>query len=319
MEWHINDLSLNGQFPSPQDFRVALETLLQLRQRDPLLRDNLYSSRRLSECPVTANMNLREAVTATQDKTFISLVLAWLGKSGPFWEEDRQPNGDDYFEFQGKDITNQGLGEAARRRLAGRSSNTFSFKRIADFETSPFTVQQGLAEDPLGYIEVINHWEIFQLEAELQTCRVMNCWEDLAGEMTRIFTSLIFSETVMAKMLATPFSKCVALRVLELLGVLEKIVNESDDAGHFSQTGMEILANHFAGEKAWFTDESNRNKRDFKEDMTFRDPDDATKQIFCPWHGKIKTPQTRIHFEWPRPPGQKKIKILFIGPKITKR
>ncbi len=27
--------------------------------------------------------------------------------------------------------------------------------------------------------------------------------------------------------------------------------------------------------------------------------------LLCPWHGKIKTPQFRIHFEWPRPAGQR--------------
>lgn len=53
--------------------------------------------------------------------------------------------------------------------------------------------------------------------------------------------------------------------------------------------------------------------------MTFSDPSPTGKKLFCPWHGKIKTPQFRIHFEWPRPAGQREIKVVYIGPKITKQ
>ena len=35
MEWHINELSLSGQFDSPEEFRVALEALLKLRNKEP--------------------------------------------------------------------------------------------------------------------------------------------------------------------------------------------------------------------------------------------------------------------------------------------
>ncbi len=57
---------------------------------------------------------------------------------------------------------------------------------------------------------------------------------------------------------------------------------------------------------------------EIKKDMTFTDPEDAQKGLFCSWHGKIKTPQIRIHFEWLRPKGQRSIKVAYIGPKITK-
>jgi hypothetical protein len=40
--------------------------------------------------------------------------------------------------------------------------------------------------------------------------------------------------------------------------------------------------------------------------------------IFCPWHGKVKIEQMRMHFTFPiqhdRP-----VYVVYIGPKITKR
>lgn len=319
MEWHVNDISLNGQFPGHLDFRRALEPLLRLRLNDPYLRANLYSSRVLSDRQVTATENLRQAVQLTRDKTFISLVLAWLGKSGPFWEDARQVNADDYFEFNGEDVTDQGLGEATRRRLVERVANTFSFSSESGFEQSPLSVQHGLREEPLGFIDVDNHWTLEQLAAELQNHRTVNSWVSLDAEIRRRFLGLVFSDDVLDPFRATPFSSNVAKRTLELLGTLEEITIETGSDGGLSSRGKEILTNHFSSEKGWFSDESLQNKKNFSNEMTFTDPEQNTNELFCSWHGKIKTPQSRIHFEWPRPKGQKTIKIPYIGPKITKR
>ncbi|MFN0043644.1 MAG: hypothetical protein ACKVSF_10595, partial [Alphaproteobacteria bacterium] len=81
----------------------------------------------------------------------------------------------------------------------------------------------------------------------------------------------------------------------------------------------ELRQQHFVGDRARFSDESARNKVEFSAAMTFVDPDNANRRIFCPWHGKIQTPQFRIHFEWPVPVGQQLLKVLYIGPKITKQ
>jgi hypothetical protein len=122
----------------------------------------------------------------------------------------------------------------------------------------------------------------------------------------------------MNSLLPTPFSQLVTKRIFELLDILNRLVIESDLNGQLSETGRNLLQQHFSGDKAWFTDESSTNKRNFKQEMTFSDPIDNSKKIFCSWHGKIKTPQVRVHFEWPRPNNQKKIKVVYIGPKITK-
>lgn len=52
--------------------------------------------------------------------------------------------------------------------------------------------------------------------------------------------------------------------------------------------------------------------------FTFADPADQTALIFCPFHGKIKTPQYRIHFPWPLAREESRLRIAYIGPKLTK-
>lgn len=319
MEWHINDLSLNGQFSTPQAFRKAIEPLLQLRSRDTVLRSRLYCSRLLPTRQVTANTDLRQTVFATKDKNFIGLVLSWMAKSGPFWDDDRQPNENDYFTYNTHDVTDQGLGEAARRKLIGIAANTFSFQStILDFATSPLPVEQGLPEVPIIIIKIDNHWKTTQLEESIQSLTIYRCWDDVRTEIPRRFHGLILPNNVMKALLPTPFSEQVTGRIFELLHVLNNLVLETKENGKLSPTGKMLHSNHFVGKKAWFTDESSGNKIRFKQEMTFPDPDNVGDKIFCPWHGKIKTPQIRIHFQWPCPVGQKRIKVVYIGPKITK-
>jgi hypothetical protein len=89
--------------------------------------------------------------------------------------------------------------------------------------------------------------------------------------------------------------------------------------GKAGKRSQELYQQFFTGERARFSDESERNKRAFRTQMSFVDPEDVTREIFCPWHGKIQTPQFRIHFEWPVPIDQQRLKVLYIGPKITKQ
>lgn len=319
MDLYINDLSLNGQFVDSQSFRAALEPLLQLKHRDPMLRDSLYCSRTLYTRQVTKINNLQQAVLETKDKLFIRQVLNWFVKSGPFWEDRRRPNKDDYFEYQTYDISDQGLGEAARSIIAGIIASVFSFRGSSiEFEQTPIVVRQGLPEAPIATITIDNCWTIEQLIEVFRAAKIYNSWQDVHCEINLRFSGLIFSDDVVEHLLSTPFSKQVTKRIFELLNVLNCLVVESNENAGLSASGKELLNSHFVGEKAWFTDESTANKTNFRQKMTFSDPEDTKKQIFCTWHGKIKTPQIRIHFEWPRPKGQNNIKVVYIGPKITK-
>ena len=112
-----------------------------------------------------------------------------------------------------------------------------------------------------------------------------------------------------------PFHGGIVHLIFERLSVLEAIANETIDAhGTLSDRGKELREEHFVGKKAQFSSEKPRRE----SDLSFPDPDNSTRQLFCPWHGKVKLGQFRIHFEWPRPDNQRDIKVAYIGPKITK-
>jgi hypothetical protein len=317
VEWHINDLSLSGQFVSPQAFRAVVEPLIQLRLRRPELRRRIYCSRALYTRLATATQNLQHAILATRDRDYIRLALEWLANSGPFWDNERAPNADDLFYYRDADVTDQGLGEAARRKIISIQSNAFSFlDDTRHFAQSPLGVTHGLLDEPLDHLEIDNFWTVDALEAtaELEP----QTWNETMEVAQRKMDRLIFARNILDQLQPTPFYRGISDRVLELLGVLQTIVLETNDDSSLTDRGMEVYQRHFVGERAWFSDESDANKRRFGNELTFEDPSAQRRDLFCPWHGKVRVGQFRIHFEWPRPVGQKGIKVVYIGPKITK-
>lgn len=320
MRWYLNDLSLSGQFLDHNEFRAALEPLLRLRATNQSVQERLYCSKNLTSRPVTENLRFDEAVYRLSDRTFITLVLSWVTKHGPFWSDDRCDNPDDYFEFAGQDVTDQGLGEASRRTLADTVAGVFSFKKSEyGFEFTPVVVSHGLQEEPLGQVPVQNCWDLANLEQSCtQALGFPTSWPGLLERAEEQFRGLVISNNILEFLEPYPYASHIAERTIELLSVLDRIVMYSDENGRLSDEGMRLYQEHFVGRKAWFSAESETNMRDFSNELTFRDPLDTSKTLCCHWHGKIKSPQYRIHFEWPRPEGQQKIKVTYIGPKITK-
>jgi hypothetical protein len=318
MEWYINDLSLNGDFADHHALRNSLEPLLRLMARRSDLRRRILCSRALSMRPATVAMNLAECVRATRDQLFIRQVLAWLSTAGPFWDDDRAAQADDLFYFEGEDVTHQGLGEAARRLALELNAGTFSFPHptVARFERTPLCVDHGLPEQPLGSYDVDNCWN--SQDIETTAIRSPKSWTDMLEIAAAEMVGLILSGEIADQLAPVPFHSGVAEKFLTLLRVLQKLTAETRE-GALTPAGLELLNNFFTGKKALFTDESDSNKRDFERQLTFPDPSGSAHPLFCPWHGKVKFgSQYRIHFEWPRPEGQTRIKVVYIGPKITK-
>ncbi|MBA6098372.1 hypothetical protein H4C80_14690 [Pseudomonas juntendi] len=243
-------------------------------------------------------------------------MLSWVTKSGPFWDTQRHFVADDYFEHQNVDVTDTALGEAARATLSGAKSNLISFKG-GGFDYRPVAVQHGITEDILGKIELQNEWDFSHIRHILiaATPPPLN-WHQMLEQSIHKFENLAFSPLCIDQLLAEPFSSYVVERVFELCKVLDEYAKILRMSGKPTARSNEILAQHFSGEKAWFTDESDTNKRNFAEKLRFKNFDGEGKTS-CPWHGKIKTPQYRLHFKWPLTPGDR-LEIFYIGPKITK-
>lgn len=317
MVWFVNDLSLAGQYPTAEAFVRDLKQFLTLRNRSPLLASRLFCSRTICYRPVSKNQDFQQAVQASGDRLLTNLVLNWLTRAGPFWEEQRQVVADDYFHYHETDVTELGLGEAARRQLCGALANSVSFPS-PEFDYSPLPVIHGLLEEPISTINVVNQWkwEDVQHAVEAATPPIIN-WEQMLTEARRRFDHLDLTSACGDPLKPEPFRHYVVERVFELLQVLNEYVSCMTETGTPTTRNHELFSQHFSGGKSWFSDESTSNKREFKRELEFSDPVQPGKKIFCPWHGKIKTPQYRIHFEWPPQP-KAKLRIFYIGPKITK-
>lgn len=107
-------------------------------------------------------------------------------------------------------------------------------------------------------------------------------------------------------------------RIVELLETLNKYKNCFDEQGQRSAEGDRLYQDHFAKTKGWFTDSSDEEKNEFKEKLTFKHPANRNENLFCAGHGKVKTPQIRIHFPWPVRANEP-LYVVYIGPKLTKK
>jgi hypothetical protein len=321
LRWYINDLSVQGQFAQPANFITSLTDLVKIRIKSPYIRERLFCSRSFSQRFATAEKSCAAIIATFASREQKQLLLSWLTSHGPFLDDDRLVDPDDYFEFEGQEVTEQGLGEAARRIRAEFAAGVFSFRDgPINFERDPLHVQHGLSESPLGYIDVPNVWDIATLHSRtVDALTPVNSWGELINVCRMKYERLTIADTVMQSLASNTFYPYVAERTIELLRVLHEYMADRRPDGAEGPKAQELRERHFVGDKAWFTDESNRNKQDFLTEMSFADPDNPTRKIFCTWHGKIKSPQFRIHFEWPVPKGQKILKVLYIGPKITKR
>ena len=187
-----------------------------------------------------------------------------------------------------------------------------------NFERDPLAVQHGLREEPLGNIDVANAWEVDDLEARvLARPTDPSNWADLI-DTCRQLDRLTIPDSVLARLARETFYPVVANRTLKLLSLLQEIMEGRAEDGSLNNTALLLWQTHSRGDKALFSDESDINKERFRQAMTFRDPDDTESTLFCHWHGKINTPPFRIHFQWPVPVGEPRLKVVYIGPKITK-
>lgn len=320
MQWIVNDLSVRDAFVSIDQFFESLSSLLRLRGEDELLRQGLLCSRTLSNQPITPEMTFSKAVSRCDDRNVRSLILAWVSKNGPFWEDDPEDNDDNYFEFGGEDVTDTGIGECARRMIRGKEIAAFSFPgRVNRFTLSPLLVAHGLSDDRIATVPLSNIWCLDELMLSVAGARpVPRTWREAIERFQKQFTKLLIVDELELDIRMIPFSRCAAERIEQLFWALQKYVESRGSDGRHTDETNEVLRDYFTGGKAWFTDESDSNKSDFKNQLKFVDPEDRVKKLFCPFHGKVKTPQLRVHFPWPLEAEKTRLKICYIGPKITK-
>ena len=314
MEVLVNDLSFHGQFPDIASFSDAIDRLMAARNMSRLLRRELYCHRNLAYAQVTRDLAMPQAVQQlSADKK--KAVILWLTKNGPYWDDARLHNSDDFMECLDHIVTDSAIGEAAFRVLHGGDCHLLSIMP-SDWERSPLLVCWHRVDGDNRETSIVN---TASLEIALRLApEPIHSWEQLAVVCRIRFPHISFSVDAFVPFRGHPFVPGAANQLIDRLEVLAKYLNCFDEDGERTEDGDRLYRDFFTGKKAWFTDSSSDEKNDFKSELTFKHPDVQGQTLFCPWHGKVKTPQLRIHFSWPIYPNEP-LYVVYVGPKITKR
>lgn len=123
------------------------------------------------------------------------------------------------------------------------------------------------------------------------------------------------ASSILAEYRSRPSS---AERILVLLGILNRFALCYDSDGKRSAEGHRIYQNYFTGKQALFSDETDTNKRVFRNELTFPHPEQTGANLFCPYHGKERHSTLRLHFSWPIRFGEP-VYVVYVGQKIAKR
>jgi hypothetical protein len=323
MRWYINDMSLQGQFNDVPLFLTFLEGLLASRGRFECLRTEMRLTRSIADRQVSAGQTLRQILSSTNRKELRRAVLLWLDRNGPFIEADRQHENDDYVECKALDVTDTGLGEATRRVKANTMALAFSFPGgPIEFGETPLHVEHGLPDDRLGHYAIHNLWTLADLTSSALEARpAPSSWQQLVEAARERYPRLHIPDAVYtnASLAKEPFEAPICDRALALLKCLDDYMAGRIEGGAEGPAALAVIETFFTGDRALFSGESPTNQVAFKAEMTFPDPDVAGNRIFAHWHGKISHRFFRLHFEWPVSADTQRLKVLYLGPKLTKQ
>jgi hypothetical protein len=317
VELLVNDLSLHGQFQDLASFRDAIGRVMMIRQVAQRFGRALHCHRNMAHAQVTPTLLMQQAIQGlTLDERRV--LITWLHQRGPFWEEARVHCSDEYLECNGNVVTDSAVGEAAYCCIHGIDRRLVSLAP-SSWEFSPVAVTWMPDTGDERTVNVINHLEVDELEVALQAAPVpLASWGQLENICIARCSLMIFSGDAFEPLHGYPFVEGAAHRILVLLDTLNRFKSCFDGQGQRTPEGQRLYQDHFTGDKAWFSDSSDAEKRDFRTELTFWHPTANGERLFCPMHGKVKTPQLRIHFSWPVR-ADDPIFIVYVGPKITKQ
>ncbi len=319
MDLLVNDLSVHGQFHDSAGLRDALSRLMALREMARRFGREVQCHRAFLNTEPIPGRPLQGAV-GKLDIERRRAVMAWLTRSGPFWDDVRQHGRDDWLQCNGQIVTDSALGEAAFRVLHGVECGLVSLAP-SRWCQSPLDVTWVREAERLddGNAAVENLWRVETLEESLRhRAPPLRSWDGLRETSESRFTNLVFAENCFAPLAGSPFTKGAADRLAILLDVLDRFASAFDEDGSRNAEGHRIYRDYFTGDGALFSDSSDTEKRAFRRELTFVHPEDPASSLFCTWHGKVRHQTLRVHFSWPVEAG-KPVHVVYAGPKITKR
>jgi len=323
VDFLVNDLSFHGQFTDIASFRDAIGRIMIIRRVVRQFGWNLYCQRSIAQAQVTPTAKMPQAVQRLVPEERRAL-MQWLTQHGPFWEDLRNHGPDDWLECHGKIVTETAVGEAAWCCLNGVKRGLASLVP-SNWLFSPVPVEWVLDVDSRRNVDVLNHWEPIAVEDSLRALPApVLSWARLEVLATALCTRITFAPDAFAPLAGHPFVTSAAQRLLFIFETLNRFKSCFSADGQRTPEGHEIYQNHFTGRGgdggrgALFCDSSDEEKENFRAELTFRHPTDERNTLFCPWHGKVQTPQLRVHFSWPVR-ADEPFYVVYVGPKITRR
>ena len=316
MRVFLNELALADAWTSTSSVHRPLTDILQARRRQPVLRDALYCAQGIGGVQTPAGIPLSRAAQELPRDTRLQL-FEWIAKHGPFIEDERQVIDEDLFFFEADEVTDLGLGEAARRIRAELRAATLSpvGNEHSRFLGSQLGVVHGFPDEPIAEVSVPNYTKS---EPLVEVLRALDPnptnWHDFLKVCRHRFDLLHIGPHCDETLGRFPYMPAAGRRIVELLNVLQRIRSQMDPAGQLSPKGLELRNRFFTGRRAWFSDESEARKRRPRK-FTFPDPEGGN-DIVCFWHGKVSTGAIRIHFDWPVECGARRLRVVYIGPHI---
>ena len=323
MELLVNDLSIDGQFHDLCTFRGAISRMMTMRETARQFGRELHCHRNVAHAQVTCEISMQQAIQTFDRDQRIS-VVQWLTKHGPFWDDERGHSPDDYFECNGTVVTDTAVGEAAWNCLNDIETILVSLTP-SKWEFSPVHVDLVADSDEKNSVDVVNHWDPATFKSALEVVPMpIVSWAQLEAAAKSRCSLLTFASNAFEPLNGHPFASSAAQRILFILNTLNRFKSCFEADGQRTTEGHEIYRDFFTGKKgnggrgALFSDSSDDEKENFKTEMTFAHPTEFNKTIFCSWHGKVQTPQLRVHFSTPVR-ADESLCVVYVGPKITKR
>lgn len=317
MSYIANDLSITNGFNSHDELIEEFEFFIKSLNSNLVLKSQFYITNNFSNINVNEKFTLSQIIFGLKKTNTKMLIISWLDKSRLFWNDYETANEDNYFECNSIDVTDQGLGECSRRKILNIPVSSFSFGN--NFRIDTLQVRQGLPEAILANISIDNIWRIDSFKELNKKIRgAPKSWSNVIDFAKEDFPSLSFSENLLEQISIQPFHTGIVERFFELCNALSEIINSRAEDKSFTDLTNELITKYFHGDKAWFSDENEGDKRDFENELKFYSPKLDTKKSYS-FHGKIKIEQIRVYIEWPLKPEHTTIDIVYFGPKITKR
>lgn len=316
MQLLFNDASIAGQFADTASFCTALGRVMRIRNMARRFRCELQLARRVGTAQVTTTLKFLQAIQVL-DRDKRGAVLQWVTKQGPFWDDNPQHSSNEYFECNDQCVTECAIAEAGFRSIRGAATDVAS-ATPSDWTARSLRVRW-MADAGVQEADIANYSTPEDIERVLASAPPeLATWEDVGTFCQARCPALAFGEGAFHALQWVPFHPGAAARIVALCIVLEKMAAAFDDLGGRSTEGNDLYQTYFVGDKAWFSDSSDKEKRRFGADLTFPDARASGGDVFCPMHGKVKWPQIRLHFAWSFTRDERPY-IAYVGPKITKQ